>query len=582
MDTTTSEPENNNASATNDARHAPGGGGNDINKEIAAVKGDAVFSTSPSAEETGASSYGQKLALLTGHPGVEEPKGNNAKEPAGPLNEQEKKVLKTYEEIIQQAKLGIMVAFFQIIAVFYRIKTEFLYRETHPSFEAYFNDKWGYGRSHAYRLADAGEIYLREKASPRGDTIKLLDSEAHYRPFVKRTVEEQDAVIDLLGRWVNMSGRQEVTPRMVESAVAVLHPPAGAAEQDERKNALVTKFETAVDDIKKQLPAGTPKDVRRLLDQLKKKTAALGNPTRKTGIDCTDATWNPLQGCSGVSAGCDNCCAAKLVATRLADVYPGLASEVKKDGKKTYIFNNVIRLLPDQLGDPLQDRIPGRYVVNSMSDLFHDKVPDEFIEAVFDVMEKAHWHEFQVLTKRPKRMAEFTERYFKDKTPPAHIWLGTSTENQAALDERLPELLKVKTAVRWLSCEPLIGPIEFDSLDDIDWVVVGGESGSKRKMEVAWVTGIRDACAEAGVPFFFKQWADYGEDGKRIKKPKKDGLTPPALEGVIHNAYPGDQPAKPAKPAKPTVKRRGRPKKAELQTAASEPATGPTANAPVE
>ena len=253
-----------------------------------------------------------------------------------------------------------------------------LYRGTHTTFQAYFLEKWGYGRSHAYRLADAGEIYLREEASPQGDTIKLLDSEAHYRPLSQLDDEEQNAVIDLIGKWVKWSGQKKVTPGMVESAVAVLHPAAEATPPKATKNALVAKFEAAVDEIKQKLPADASKEVRQLIDQLKKKTAALDNPTRRTGIDWTDSTWNPLQGCSHASTGCDYCYAAKLVATRLADVYPGLASEVKIKGKKTYAFNNLIRLLPDQLGEPLQDRIPRRYFVNSMSDLFHDKVPDEF------------------------------------------------------------------------------------------------------------------------------------------------------------------------------------------------------------
>jgi protein gp37 len=485
------------------------------------------------------------------------PAGNSA------LTLDQKKTLSSLETLIEKTKMGIINAFFLIVAAFYRIKTEQLYRGTHDTFEAYFIEKWNYKRSQSYRLADAGEIGQRQEGSPRGEIIKLLDSESHYRPLAKLTVQQQDAVIDLIGAWIGWSGQQKVTPRMVESAVAVLHPPTEAALPNVAKNALVEKFEAAVDGIKQKLPAGTSKEIRLLFDQLKKKTSALGNPTRTTGIDWTEATWNPLQGCSPASAGCANCYAAKLVATRLASVYPGLATKnVGKGGKKTYVFNNIIKLLPEQLGEPLKDQIPKRYFVNSMSDLFHPKVPDDFITAVFQVMEAAHQHEFQLLTKRTDRMAKFTSEYWKDRTPPPHIWLGTSTENQKAFDERYPHLLKVKAAVRWLSIEPLIGPITFDSLEGVDWVVVGGESGSKRKMEKVWATDIRDACAKAGVPFFFKQWGEYGEDGKKLKKVKKDGLTPPSLEGVIHNAYPGEVDKAPTID-NPVKRSRERPKKSQ-------------------
>ncbi len=473
-----------------------------------------------------------------------------------PLSAEQKQTLTSLETLIDNVKRGIIDAFFLMIAAFARIKNEKLYRDTHSSFETYFSEKWHSSRSEAYRLADAGEIVQRQEASPRGDIIKLLDTESHYRPIAKLTAEQQDEVIDLVAQWVEWGGQEEVSPRTVESAVAVLHPPTEAATPREAKNVLAEKFGAAVDTIKQKLPTDTPKETRQLFDQLKKKAVALGNPTRTTGIDWTEATWNPLQGCSPASAGCTHCYAAKLVATRLSGVYPGLASEkIGKDGKKTYVFNNIIQLLPEQLGIPLKDRIPKRYFVNSMSDLFHAKVPDDFITAVFQVMEKVHWHQFQVLTKRPDRMAKFTAEYWKDKTPPAHIWLGTSTENQKAFDERYPHLLKVKATVRWLSVEPLIGPITFDSLDGIDWVVVGGESGSKRKMEKLWATDIRDACVKAGVAFFFKQWGEYGEDGKKLKKLKKDGLTPPSLDGVIHNAYHGES------LDKPVAKRRGRPPK---------------------
>jgi protein gp37 len=220
----------------------------------------------------------------------------------------------------------------------------------------------------------------------------------------------------------------------------------------------------------------------------------------------------------------------------MAGLYPGL-SVVKVDGagRKSYLFANKIVLLPQDLGQPLHDLTPKHFFVNSMADLFHDKVPEDFIDAVFQVMEKAHWHRFQVLTKRPENMAKFSQRYFKNRTPPGNIWLGTSVENQEAFDKRIPALRKTRAAVRWLSCEPLLGPIRFDSADAIDWVVVGGESDSVRPMKKAWATSLRDQCKKERIPFFFKQWGSFDEAGNGPKKEVHDNVT---LDGVIHNAFP--------------------------------------------
>ena len=135
-------------------------------------------------------------------------------------------------------------------------------------------------------------------------------------------------------------------------------------------------------------------------------------------------------------------------------------------------------------------------------------------------------------------MAVFTTKRYKDKEPPANVWLGTSTENQDAFNERWPHLLKVRTAVRWLSMEPLLGPVKLKDADQLDWAVVGGESGSKRAMKEAWATSLRDQCKKAKVAFYFKQWNDYGDDGEKRAKPKKDSLTPPPLGGVVHDPYP--------------------------------------------
>jgi protein gp37 len=222
----------------------------------------------------------------------------------------------------------------------------------------------------------------------------------------------------------------------------------------------------------------------------------------------------------------------------LADVYPGLA--VKKTtaaGTITYAFTGKIQLAPEELAEPLLDPVPKMYFVNSMSDLFHVGVPDEFINDVFTVMELAHWHTFQVLTKRTERMAPYTQKRYADKAPPNNIWLGTSTENQASFDERMPHLRNTKAAVRWLSVEPLLGPIDFGSMEGIAWVVVGGESGpNARPMAKVWATDIRVACKTAGVPFFFKQWGAFDEQGHKAKKIKHSG--PATLDGVVHHEYP--------------------------------------------
>jgi protein gp37 len=219
------------------------------------------------------------------------------------------------------------------------------------------------------------------------------------------------------------------------------------------------------------------------------------------------------------------------VATRGADLYPGLA--VKKGD--SYAFNGKILLLPERLGTPMLNRTPTRYFVNSMSDLFHKDVPEGFISAIFDVMEKAPWHTFQVLTKRPERMAVFTQKRYRDRAPRPNIWLGTSTENQECFDKRSEHLRQVKAAVRWLSCEPLLGAIKLSSTADIEWVVAGGESKGGRPMDKKWAASLRDQCKKAGIPFFFKQWGDFNEEGAPQKE-KKDGGA--KLDGKIHHEYP--------------------------------------------
>jgi protein gp37 len=273
----------------------------------------------------------------------------------------------------------------------------------------------------------------------------------------------------------------------------------------------------------------------------------------KTGIEWTDATWNPIRGCSRVSEGCKNCYAER-VANRYSG--PGLPYDgTITDGR----WNGQIKLVPEVLDKPLRWRKPRRIFVNSMSDLFHENVPLEYIAQVFDVMASAtadcgknHKHEeecwcgdphiFQILTKRPERMRrvineelpEFVaELMWGDSTlsmaigdhwPLPNVWLGVSVENQRTADERIPLLLQTPAAVRFLSIEPMIGPVNLDGiwgypgsadgaqLDNwpIHWVIVGGESGpGARPMHPDWVRGLRDQCQAAGVPFFFKQWGEW-------------------------------------------------------------------------
>jgi protein gp37 len=179
-----------------------------------------------------------------------------------------------------------------------------------------------------------------------------------------------------------------------------------------------------------------------------------------------------------------------------------------------------LTLRPERLEQPLQWKKPKLIFVNSMSDLFHDEVPFDFIQRVFETMTAASWHTFQLLTKRPERLAELAPRlHFPD-----NLWVGVSVENQR-WTSRIDELRRVPAAVRFLSCEPLLGPLRDLDLKDIHWVIVGGESGhGARPMKADWARGVRDQCTAAGVPFFFKQWGAYDEAGVRRGKAKTGRL----------------------------------------------------------
>ena len=224
-----------------------------------------------------------------------------------------------------------------------------------------------------------------------------------------------------------------------------------------------------------------------------------------TAIEWTNATWNPVTGCTKIGTGCDNC-----YAERFAERFRGVKGHPYEHG-----FDLMLR--PERLDQPLKWRRARMIFVNSMSDLFHKKVPADFVDLVFDTMEEADQHVFQVLTKRSSLMRRYMNARYRDRTAPDHIWLGTSVEDNGKIS-RIRHLRETNAVVRFLSLEPLLGPIDDLDLDGIHWVIVGGESGPRaRPIDADWVRAIRDKCLDAAVPFFFKQWGGF--------RPKSGGRT---------------------------------------------------------
>jgi protein gp37 len=220
-----------------------------------------------------------------------------------------------------------------------------------------------------------------------------------------------------------------------------------------------------------------------------------------SSIEWTEATWNPVTGCSKVSPGCAHC-----YALTFAERFRGVPGHPYEQG-----FD--LKLWPDRLELPLKWKRPRTIFVNSMSDLFHEEVPGDYVRAVFEVMRRASWHTYQVLTKRPERAAVLSSAL----PWPTNVWMGTSVENQR-WTSRIQHLRLTGAAVRFLSCEPLLGPLQLD-LRQIDWVIVGGESGYRaRPMRADWARDIREQCRRAGVAFFFKQWGAHNEHGIRVGK----------------------------------------------------------------
>lgn len=241
----------------------------------------------------------------------------------------------------------------------------------------------------------------------------------------------------------------------------------------------------------------------------------------KSAIEWTDSTWNPVAGCSVMSSGCTNCYAMQM-ARRLeamgVEKYAGLT---RRSGNRT-VWKGIVHESHDALDIPLSWRKPRKIFVNSMSDLFHPGVSMDFITRVWEVMAATPHHSYQILTKRPDRMAEFVTTTKATKLP--NVWLGTSVENQEVV-HRVDELRRVPAQLRFISFEPLIDSVGKVDLHDIDWAIVGGESGPRaRPIKEVWIDEIHVACRMYGTAFFFKQWGAWGKDNKRRSK-KSNGRT---------------------------------------------------------
>lgn len=243
---------------------------------------------------------------------------------------------------------------------------------------------------------------------------------------------------------------------------------------------------------------------------------------KTTKIEWTETTWNPVTGCTKVSSGCKNCY-AEVMAKRLCAM-----------GVKKYVNGFKVCIHEDVLNEPLNWKKPHTIFVNSMSDLFHESVSFEFIDKVMLTIECTPHHQYQILTKRVERMLN----YFENRSIPSNVWLGASIENKD-VKYRIDFLRQIKAPVLFLSCEPLLGDLEYLNLKNIDWVIVGGESGVKaRPMKIEWVINIHEQCKKQDVAFFFKQWGTWGADGKRRNKVENGSL----LLGRNYKEYPKEEP----------------------------------------
>jgi len=236
----------------------------------------------------------------------------------------------------------------------------------------------------------------------------------------------------------------------------------------------------------------------------------------QSSIEWTDATWNPVRGCTKISPGCKHC-----YAETFAERFRGVKGHPYEQG-----FD--LRLVPEKLGEPLRWRAPKMIFVNSMSDLFHDEVPENYIVAVTRVMAAANWHTYQVLTKRSQRLQDLLNSSLSFAANQPHIWWGVSVEDKRHGLPRIDHLRAANAAVRFLSVEPLLEDLGAINLSGVHWVIVGGESGpGARPMEKEWVLSVRDQCEDEGVPFFFKQWGGV-----------RKATTGRKLEGRIYGEFP--------------------------------------------
>lgn len=236
-------------------------------------------------------------------------------------------------------------------------------------------------------------------------------------------------------------------------------------------------------------------------------------------IEWTEQTWNPTTGCTKVSSGCKHCY-AEVMAHRLNAM-----------GTRGYQNNFKLTLQPNRINQPLLRTKPTVYFVNSMSDLFHEDIPDSYLDQVFNSIERTPQHTYQILTKRAERLP----KYFKSRQCPTNVWLGVSVEDKKHGIPRIDFLRQVNARIRFLSVEPLLEDIGEIKLNDIHWVIVGGESGHKaRPMKPEWAESIRDQCEDANVAFFFKQWGGWGADGVKRAKSHNGRL----LSGKVWDNYP--------------------------------------------
>ncbi len=467
-------------------------------------------------------------------------------EPVTPLSSEEQEDLARLEDIVQKSNSEVgekegelSSASWKITDALYQIQSKNLYRAVGKSFEKYSRERFKYSLAHSKRLAGAGRIRAFGEKSDHKVVVSLIKSESLARPLTRLSESDLGKVYATLSQWVKWKEKQELSSQTVRAAIAyhadVPGPKASKLSAD------VEAIRVEIKSLKGLIDKANTKSAEGSFGKIEGVLSRLVDVKRSTGISWAEHTWNPIVGCTYVSEGCRNCYAAFQMGTLMASMHKDLVDlRSKREGGRTvnrYMFNGKIKHLPDKLDEPLRNTKPSKYFVNSLSDLFHQNVRQDFITTVFEVMEKAHWHTFQVLTKRPAAMAAFTKKYYGDRTPPDNIWLGTSAENQETFDKRLPYLLETKAKVLWLSMEPLLGSVEIKSLEGLGWIVVGGESGSEaRKMEADWARSIRDACKKEKVPFFFKQWGKYGEEGQELKG--KATKAKAKIDDVAHNNWP--------------------------------------------